>query len=314
VEGKPRIEKNMKKLKHRILQFSQRKIRKSSIWLTRFKWYANTLSPESIVLLDYPLTLGQRYTHEKPHALIYNLFTDSIPEFFEHLNYFSKLTPWFKKIPINGSESNNPTDPIWENIWFSGLDLISLYGFICKFKPKKYLEVGSGNSTKVAFQAIKDHELGTRIISIDPNPRTEINNICDEIIRQPLEKVDLKIFETLEAGDILFIDNSHRLFMNSDVQVVFMDIIPSLKKGVLIHIHDIFLPYDYPKNWINRYYSEQYVLAPFILYAEEKFEILLPNYFLSQNQDAIEVISKIYKNENKDFKEPTSASFWMLTK
>lgn len=269
--------------------------------------------PNQIIFLEYPVYSVPRYNKENPHSAIFRKLNESSIVFFENLKFFETLNSRLKKIPYNSNESLSPIDPTWENIWFSGLDLITLYGFVCKYKPKKYLEVGSGNSTKIAFKAIKDHGLKTRVISIDPNPRAEINDICDEVIRQPLEQVDLEIFKTLEAGDILFIDNSHRLFMNSDVQVVFLDIIPYLQKGVLIHIHDIFLPYDYPKSWVDRYYSEQYMLVPFILYGGEKFEILMANHFLSNNSKAMEIVDRIYKNESKSFKAPYNSSFWMVT-
>src|SRR5690606_30946570 len=93
----------------------------------------------------------------------------------------------------------------------------------------------------------------------------EIDMICDNVFREPLEDVGLEIFDALGAGDILYIDNSHRAFMNSDVTVVFLDILPRLKPGVLVQIHDVTLPYDYPEVWIDRHYSEQYLLAAWLL-------------------------------------------------
>lgn len=146
--------------------------------------------------------------------------------------------------------------------------------------PQKYYEIGSGNSTKFARKAINDYNLSTKIVSFDPQPRSEINDLCDAIFRQPVEEVDLKIFDDLESGDILFVDNSHRIFTNSDVTVFFLDILPRLKPGVLVHIHDIFLPFDYPPFWQDRYYSEQYILAAYLLAESSKLEIILPNAFI----------------------------------
>lgn len=141
------------------------------------------------------------------------------------------------------------------------MDSVAIYGFISENKPVRYYEIGSGNSTKFAKQAIKDYKLQTRILSIDPNPRAEIDSICDQVVRKPLEEVNLNIFEDLEAGDVLFIDNSHRSFMNSDVTVVFLEILPRLKPGVFVEFHDIYLPFDYPQEWDTRYYNEQYLLG-----------------------------------------------------
>ena len=90
--------------------------------------------------------------------------------------------------------------------------------------------------------------------------------VCDTVIRQPLETLDTAgIIENLQAGDILFVDGSHRCFTNSDVTVVFLEILPRLQPGVLVHFHDILLPYDYPPAWSRRYYSEQYLLACWLL-------------------------------------------------
>src|SRR5262249_24729176 len=138
--------------------------------------------------------------------------------------------------------------------FFPGLDVVALYYFLSAFEPTTFLEVGSGNSTMVARRAIRDQRLATTITSIDPMPRANIDGICDVVLREPLENLsDLSIFEQLRAGDILFLDSSHRVFMNSDVSVFFIDILPVLNPGVLVHIHDVFLPDDYPPEWIERY-------------------------------------------------------------
>jgi hypothetical protein len=96
----------------------------------------------------------------------------------------------------------------------------------------------------------------------------EIDRLCDSVIRRPLEELDLSIFDDLEPGDFLFIDSSHRTFSNSDVTVVFMDVLPRLRTGVIVHFHDIFWPYDYLPEWANQYYSEQYLLHSYLLGAD----------------------------------------------
>src|ERR1019366_3993414 len=106
------------------------------------------------------------------------------------------------------------------------------------------VEIGSGNSTKFVARAIADHGLETKIISIDPQPRAEIDSLCNEVMRKPLEKCNLDIFGTLGESDIVFADNSHQSFMNSDVTVFFCEVLPMLARGVTVGIHDIFLPQD----------------------------------------------------------------------
>ena len=98
----------------------------------------------------------------------------------------------------------------------------------------------------MARLVVRDHHLRTRVISSDPRPRVEIHSLCDEGIRHPLESIDLAVFDQLAPGDILFIDSSHRVFTNSDVNVVFLEVLPRLQPGVLVHLNDIFLLYDYP--------------------------------------------------------------------
>ncbi len=136
---------------------------------------------------------------------------------------------------------------------------------LAKFKPSKYIEIGSGNSTKVAYKAKKELGLTTKIISIDPMPRAEIDSLADEVHRKPFENLDFDIVDLLEENDILFVDNSHRILPNSDSMVFYMEILPRLKKGVIVHIHDIYLPYDYPQFMCDRAYSEQYGLAMYLL-------------------------------------------------
>jgi hypothetical protein len=110
--------------------------------------------------------------------------------------------------------------------WFIELDAVALYGFIATRKPRRYVEIGSGTSTKFARRAVTDHSPRTEIISIDPDPRSEIDALCDDVMRMPLEDVPADFFAGLCADDILFFDGSHRAFQNSDVTVFFCGRLP----------------------------------------------------------------------------------------
>jgi len=166
------------------------------------------------------------------------------------------------------------------------MDAVSLYGLVCEFRPKKIIEIGSGHSTRFARRAILDNSIATKITSIDPTPRADIKELCDLHIQAPLEDTDLHLFDDLEAGDFLFVDSSHRTFPNSDVTIVFMDLLPRIPAGVVVHFHDIFWPLDYPPDWADRYYSEQYLLGAYLLGdAGSRVEILLPNAFISQDAE-----------------------------
>jgi hypothetical protein len=182
---------------------------------------------------------------------------------------------------------------------------------LAEFKPKKYIEIGSGNSTKVAYKAKQEQQLDTEIISIDPMPRAEIDQLADVVIRQPFENIDLNLLYTLDENDILFVDNSHRILPNSDAMVFFMDILPKLKKGVIVHIHDVYLPYDYPQFMCDRFYSEQYGLAFYLLANPTKYETLLPNFFIAEDPALAATIAPIWQHENLSHVEKHGGSFWL---
>ncbi len=170
----------------------------------------------------------------------------------------------------------NTPEPAWCGVPYAPFDGAALYTLIGEHKPKLYLEIGSGVTTAFARRSIRDHGLATRIVSIDPEPRAAIDAICDQVIRAGLETCDLSVFDTLEAGDILFLDGSHRVFMNSDVTVFMIDVLPRLKPGVIVHVHDIQLPWDYPDMFTNWYWSEAYILATYLIAARDRVRPVLP--------------------------------------
>ncbi len=264
-----------------------------------------------IIDLDYTINSYPRYGHGKPpHKILYEIINRNRDIYKNNLITFLKFKDNFVNIH---KERSNRIDilPTWINGFIPGLDAIALYSFLCIYNPLRYIEIGSGNSTKFARKAIQDHNLRTEIISIDPNPRSEINSICDKIIRKPIEEIDIAIFDELDTGDILFVDNSHRIFMNSDAVTVFLDILPNIRQGVLIEFHDIYLPFDYPVKWINRYYSEQYMLAAYLLAESKKLDIILPNAFISSDPELNSVLSSIWKDPRMNGVETHGGSFWI---
>ncbi|NQU06426.1 MAG: class I SAM-dependent methyltransferase [Calditrichaeota bacterium] len=262
------------------------------------------------ILLEYPYNPKPRYGWGKPpHPVLYKLIDGKRQQYIETLKSFLQFKDEFQKIALNGNPS--PVEASFDNSFLPPLDSLSLYGLVSLKNPKRYFEIGSGNSTKFVRQAIKDHDLKTKITSIDPQPRAEINSICDRIIRQPLEELDLTIFDELESGDILYVDGSHYCFQNSDVTVVFLDVMPRLKWGVIIHIHDIFLPYDYPPTWKERHFSEQYLLAVALLTNDKRYEVMLPNRFISEDAELRSILDPFWDNLDLKGIEPHGGSFWM---
>jgi hypothetical protein len=194
------------------------------------------------------------------------------------------------------------------------MDGIAVFGFISYKKPRIVIEIGSGYSTKFAARAIKLNSPSTKLISIDPYPRAEIDQLCDEIIRKPLEECELELFDELSKDDILFFDGSHRVLQNSDNTVLFMEVIPRLSSGVYIHLHDICWPFDYPDEWGKRMYSEQYVLGAMLLYAHDIFDIILPNSYISFCTDLINLFSPLWNAPHLEGIDRHGVSFWMSKK
>jgi hypothetical protein len=229
----------------------------------------------------YPINARPRWGHsESPCVQIEQLLSTRLDDFKTLLIDCQKYKKHFTSIPY---EQSSPSAPHWNNQWFSTLDAAALSYFMMTTAPNTYIEIGSGFSTKFARSAIAAGNLPTKLISVDPHPRSEIDNICDEIVRCPLEDMDLSVFGRLNAGDISFFDGTHRIFSNSDTTVFFLEVLPRLKRGVLVHFHDIFWPDDYPPDWNRRLYSEQYVLGAMILSGMSRYRVVLPNYFVSTN-------------------------------
>jgi hypothetical protein len=263
------------------------------------------------MILEYPLELKARYT-KPPHPGLLEIvkagdevYADHLKEFLNHKEFYQGL----KKM----TNSSDPTVPVWNNGYLPGMDIINLTGVLGRYRPNKYVEIGSGNSTKVARAAIDHFELSTKITSIDPYPRVEIDDMSDNTIRRTIDKADLHMFDALEPNDVLFVDNSHVCFPNSDVTIFFLDILPRLKKGVVVHVHDIYIPYDYPDFMIERYYSEQYMLATYLLFAKN-YEIILPNYYMSETPHLSTILDPIYDHKNLKDVERHGGSFWFVIK
>ena len=266
-----------------------------------------------VIGLDYPVHSVPRYGFGKPpHPELYGLIAKGNERYAETLTSFVRFREHLLRIPVSGPERS--AEPRWVNGMIPALDTVSLYSFLALRDPLRYVEVGSGNSTAFARRAIQDQRLRTSITSIDPHPRAEIDAVCDRVIRQPLEELDLALFRELEAGDVLFVDGSHRVFMNSDAVVVFLEIIPRLPPGVLVQIHDIRLPYDYYPEWADRYYSEQYLLAAYLLAGGDRVSVALPNAFISAEPRLHALLDRLWRAPQMSGAETHGDSFWLETR
>jgi predicted O-methyltransferase YrrM len=237
------------------------------------------------------------------------------------LNQVSKYFAEFKKLPVEKVLPQDAEEYFHHNPAFRATDAGIYYGLIRYFKPRRIIEIGAGFSTLLAAQAVlANGEDGEKcdLTAIEPYPSVTLRQGVPglkRLIEGNLQTVPLKEFEKLEKNDILFIDSSHILKIDSDVFYEFLEIIPRLKKGVLIHVHDIYFPLDYPRKLILedfKFYNEQYLLQAFLAFNKE-FETFWVSQYMYQRQ--FELIQKHFSDFLPGGKTRQNAeknvSFWM---
>ena len=199
------------------------------------------------------------------------------------------------------------------NEQFGHLDSRALLVFLCELKPSRVIEVGSGFSSLLIAdinQRLLRNQIDYRCI--DPYPRLFLKQGLPglvELIEEPVQALPVEFFDQLQKGDFLFIDSSHVCKTASDVHYLFSQVFPRLKPGVYIHIHDIYLPEEYPKLWVlteNRSWNEQYVLNA-IMANSDRFEIVFgSNYAMLMHLDKLADV--IRTNQSSAF---GGSSFWI---
>ncbi len=205
-----------------------------------------------------------RYRNELPaqhpgYPAIRRLFDDRREAF----------TRWIGHIDDYGRELRGMTDnpaplPRFRQDWFPRLDAAMAYTLIRRLRPRHIVEVGSGHSTRFMARALADGGIEARLTAIDPAPRAAIGELGVDCRCSTVHQADCGIFTRLGPGDVLFIDSSHILMPGSDVDLLFNTVMPALPAGVLVHIHDICLPDDYPPQWHWRAYNEQLGVIPML--------------------------------------------------
>jgi len=173
--------------------------------------------------------------------------------------------------PESSAENNHEFH--FNNGFFERIDAEVAYSFVRQRKPKRIIEIGSGNSTLVLAAALTKNTAGGfpgELISIEPHPAPFLKDGVPgltQLIERPVQQVPVELFRTLQANDILFIDSSHVVSMDSDVLYECLRILPELAPGVLVHFHDVFTPLDYPKKFVMTnlcFWGEQYLLEAFL--------------------------------------------------
>jgi hypothetical protein len=272
---------------------------------------SNPLGFSHTIFVDYPVEPRPRFGPGKPHPRLHRLLEGGIAEYRRWLARIVAHREDLVRIPV--APTGDETEPCWQNGWLPALDGMALYTILAETDPARYVEVGSGHSTRFARRAIRDHGLRTRILSIDPQPRADVAALCDEAIARPLADVSLESLTALRAGDVLFVDGSHRVFTSSDVTILFLEILPELAPGVLVHVHDVFLPYDYPEELAPYFYSEQYCLAVLILTDRcGRYRPILPNAFVGMVAELRGLLEEgVFRDPRFDGVERHGVSFWL---
>lgn len=206
--------------------------------------------------------------------------------------------------PIFRRFGEHPTDPVFGRGMFPALDGMACYAAVRQFRPNRIVEIGSGDSTYFLARAVKDNGPG-RITCIDPRPRRDVVALDVDLRPRLMTCADAEMAGSLEAGDILFIDSSHIMLPGMDVDIQFNRMFPRLKRGVIVHLHDIFLPDDYPPHWNDRNYSEQNALVGWIV--SGYFDVLWPGRYVVTRRDA-QVQASF---GDCDLGPGTAGSFWL---
>lgn len=158
-----------------------------------------------------------------------------------------------------------PPQPRWDQDWFPRLDAAVAYALVRRHEPRRVVEVGSGHSTRFIARAVADGGLETEVSAIDPAPRAALDGLAVARIRATAQRAGRDAFAALAEGDMLVVDSSHVLMPGSDVDFLLNCVLPELPAGVLVHFHDVFLPWDYPAEWVWRGYNEQQAIAALLL-------------------------------------------------
>ncbi len=267
--------------------------------------------------LPIPDEVDMAYAQRETDLIGVDMNVDAAFEFLEEVVQPYKAE--FNAFPLHAADKLGGFYLV--NGTYMAIDGNVYYGLIRHNTPQKVIEIGSGNSTLLAAAAIrKNKEEGvgtTQLISIEPYPREmlrqEIPEITD-LIEKRVQDVDMSVFESLVAGDLLFIDSTHVLRPGGDVWWEYCEILPRLQSGVLVHIHDVSLPKPYPLVYADYhwYWNEQYALQMLLSYSN-RFEVVWPgNYLLVNYPEKMKAAFNPEFQQMRDkFPYSEAAAFWM---
>jgi len=226
----------------------------------------------------------------------------------------SNFNKYYTELPFteNVTEGNRY---YLKNPFYTYTDAIMLYSMMRHLQPKKIIEIGSGFSSAVMLDTNeKFFDNRIELTFIEPYPQRlkgllkNVDKNSTVIKEKKVQDIDLELFDSLHAGDFLFIDSSHVIKTGSDVHFILFEILPRLNNGVYIHFHDIFYPFEYPRDWVfmGRNWNEDYFLKAFLMHNNQYKIILFSDYLHKHHRDAFAQMPLCYKN--------TGGNLWMMKK
>ena len=239
----------------------------------------------------------------------------------EYLKILEQVVPAWLPEFRNRYHVTKPTDEFngfyLVNGVYMAVDAHVYYALIREFKPAKIVEVGSGMSTLIAADALAENRKEghpATLTSIEPNPSAYLRAVQGiELIQAKVQDVDLSTFSNLGPNDILFIDSAHVLREGNDVQFEYLELLPRLGDGVLIHIHDVSLPRRYPSVYYDEggYWNEQYLLQAFLAF-NKRFEVIWPgNYVMLAHEGKMTAVFPEIEEMRNVFPNSEPSAFWM---
>lgn len=208
-----------------------------------------------------------------------------------------------------------PTEPLGffhGNRSFDGIDAEVLYLVLRHFRPRRVVEVGSGWSTRLILTALRQNAaegVPGRLTCIEPYEQPWLEQLPVELHRVCVETLPISFFADLEAGDVLFIDSSHTIRVGGDVTYLYLQVLPALKPGVLVHIHDVFLPWEYPQLYfrdLRWFWTEQFLLRAFLTF-NHAYEVLLSLHYLArEHREALMEVCQVTR-----YPDSAACSFWL---
>lgn len=266
-----------------------------------FHYYFPTFDPEAL-----PPSV---WTRESRLAGI-DLRVEQQLQLLDQFRYCDEL----RRFPLHGKAGSGF---YYFNGMFAPGDAEILYSVIRHFRPRRMIEIGSGNSTLLAKAALdlnraEGHQAEHICIEPFAAPWLEYLGLT-QLIRERVESLDPAFFQQLDENDILFIDSSHVVRTGGDVVLEYLEVVPQLRPGVLVHVHDIFLPFEYPLSWSRDnkwFWTEQYLVQAFLAF-NSAFEVVLGlSYLNAHHRPALARAAPVYA----EHPGCSPASLWMRRK